>query len=76
MLIILRAAAPSRTLTWGILVLGITVLSLYFMIDIQVMIRGKHRYSVTPDEYIVAAALLYVDMMYIFLFVVLIIARK
>lgn len=76
MLVILYALLPSKSIIWVIMVSGILLLSLYFMIDIQLMVKGRHRYTLTPDDYIIASALLYIDIMYIFVFLILIIGKK
>ncbi|KAL4616915.1 protein lifeguard 1-like [Arapaima gigas] len=41
----------------------------YLVIDTQLMLGGKHRYSISPEEYIFAALNLYVDIISVFLFI-------
>ncbi|GAB1604485.1 protein lifeguard 1-like [Argonauta hians] len=42
--------------------------SLYLVYDTQLMLGGKHRYSLSPEEYIFAALNLYIDIVQIFQF--------
>ncbi|XP_069770495.1 protein lifeguard 1 [Narcine bancroftii] len=49
--------------------LGTLVFSVYLVIDIQLMLGGKHRYSLSPEEYIFAALNLYLDIVNLFLFI-------
>ncbi|XP_017023731.1 protein lifeguard 1 [Drosophila kikkawai] len=47
--------------------LGALVFSFYLVFDTQMMVGGKHRYSISPEEYIFAALNLYMDVVNIFL---------
>ncbi|XP_020811643.1 protein lifeguard 1 [Drosophila serrata] len=47
--------------------LGALLFSFYLVFDTQMMMGGKHRYSISPEEYIFAALNLYMDMVNIFL---------
>lgn len=67
---------PSKGLTWVLLIGGIVMLSIYFIIDIQLMMGGKHKYSLAPEDYILAATLLYVDIIYIFLYILMILGQS
>ncbi|XP_055512151.1 protein lifeguard 1 [Leucoraja erinacea] len=49
--------------------LGTLIFSVYLVIDIQLMLGGKHRYSLNPEEYIFAALNLYLDIVNLFLFI-------
>uniref|UniRef100_S4RAS8 Uncharacterized protein n=1 Tax=Petromyzon marinus TaxID=7757 RepID=S4RAS8_PETMA len=49
--------------------LGALVFAVYLVIDTQLMMGGKHRYSLNPEEYIFAALNLYIDIVSIFLFI-------
>lgn len=43
------------------------IFSLYLVFDTQLMIGGKHRYSISPEEYIFATLNLYLDIINIFM---------
>ncbi|GAB1604487.1 protein lifeguard 1-like [Argonauta hians] len=49
--------------------LGALLFSFYLVFDTQLMLRGKHQYSLSPEEYVFAALNLYVDIVQIFLFI-------
>ena len=49
--------------------LGALLFSFYLIYDTQLMIGGKHSYSISPEEYIFAALNLYLDIIQIFLFI-------
>ncbi|XP_066571562.1 protein lifeguard 1 isoform X2 [Amia ocellicauda] len=53
--------------------LGTVVFSVYLVIDTQLMLGGKHKYSINPEEYIFAALNLYLDIINLFLFLLQII---
>jgi len=53
--------------------LGALLFSAYLVYDTQLMIGGKHQYSISPEEYIFAALNLYLDVINIFLYVLRII---
>ncbi|XP_060077292.1 protein lifeguard 1-like [Ylistrum balloti] len=48
--------------------LGALLFSAYIVFDTQMMIGGKHKYSLSPEEYIFAALNLYLDIVNLFLF--------
>lgn len=50
-------------------VCGALLFSLYLIYDTQMMMGGKHKYSISPEEYIFAALNLYLDIINIFLFI-------
>merc|ERR1719348_1558950 len=52
---------------------GAFLFSLYIIYDTQMMMGGKHKYSVSPEEYIFAALNLYLDIINLFLFILRII---
>ncbi|XP_050351778.1 protein lifeguard 1-like isoform X1 [Nymphalis io] len=52
---------------------GALIFSLYLVYDTQLMMGGKHKYSISPEEYIFAALNLYLDIVNIFLFILTII---
>ncbi|KAI3383692.1 hypothetical protein SNEBB_006542 [Seison nebaliae] len=47
--------------------LGALLFSIYLVYDTQLIIGGKHKYSISPEEYIMAALNLYIDIAYIFM---------
>ncbi|XP_046993181.1 protein lifeguard 1-like [Schistocerca americana] len=53
--------------------LGALIFSVYLVYDTQLMIGGKHKYSISPEEYIFAALNLYLDIINIFLYILTII---
>ncbi|XP_048463893.1 A-kinase anchor protein 9-like [Rhincodon typus] len=53
--------------------LGTLIFSIYLVVDTQLMLGGKHRYSLSPEEYIFAALNLYLDTINLFLFILQII---
>ncbi|MBN3325062.1 LFG1 protein, partial [Atractosteus spatula] len=48
---------------------GTLVFSVYLVMDTQLMLGGKYKYSLSPEEYIFAALNLYLDIITIFLFI-------
>ncbi|XP_011882511.1 PREDICTED: protein lifeguard 1-like [Vollenhovia emeryi] len=56
--------------------LGALVFSMYLIYDTQMMIGGKHKYSLSPEEYIFAALNLYIDVVNIFLYILTIIGAS
>lgn len=48
---------------------GVLIFSLYLLYDTQLMLGGKHQYSISPDEYVFAALNLYVDVVQIFMYI-------
>ncbi|CAH2039299.1 unnamed protein product, partial [Iphiclides podalirius] len=55
---------------------GALLFSLYLVYDTQLMMGGKHKYSISPEEYIFAALNLYLDIINIFLFILTIIGAS
>lgn len=53
--------------------LGALLFSVYLIYDTQMMMGGKHKYSISPEEYIFAALNLYVDIINIFVYILTII---
>ena len=45
----------------------------YIVFDTQMMLGGKHKYSLSPEEYIFAALNLYLDVVNLFLFILTIV---
>ena len=48
---------------------GALLFSFYLVYDTQLMLGGKHKYSLSPEEYIFAALNLYLDIINIFIYV-------
>ncbi|XP_029444725.1 protein lifeguard 1-like [Rhinatrema bivittatum] len=53
--------------------LGVLIFAVYLVVDTQLMMGGKHRYSIDPEEYVFAALNLYLDIINLFLFILQII---
>jgi FtsH-binding integral membrane protein len=49
--------------------LGAGLFSMYLVFDTQLMIGGKHKYSISPEDYIFAALNIYVDIINLFLLI-------
>ncbi|XP_049777973.1 protein lifeguard 1-like [Schistocerca cancellata] len=64
---------PSRVMLLLYSAFGAILFSVYLIYDTQLMLGGKHKYSISPEEYIFAALNLYVDVINIFLYVLAII---
>ncbi|XP_037941053.1 protein lifeguard 1-like, partial [Teleopsis dalmanni] len=55
---------------------GALLACIFLIYDTQIMMGGKHKYSVSPEEYIFAALNLYMDVVRIFLYVLQLIGNK
>lgn len=64
---------PGRTLMLVYASLGALIFCIYLVYDIQLMMGGKHKYSISPEEYIFAALNLYVDIVNIFMYILMLI---
>ncbi|XP_067944414.1 protein lifeguard 1-like [Watersipora subatra] len=53
--------------------MGALVFGLYLVFDTQLMLGGKHKYSLSPEEYVFAALNLYIDVINIFLYILTIV---
>lgn len=58
---------PGRTISLIYASLGAFIFSIYLVYDTQMMMGGKHKYSISPEEYIFAALNLYLDIVQIFM---------
>ena len=47
---------------------GALIFSMYIVYDTQLMMGGKHKYSLSPEEYIFASLSLYLDIINLFLY--------
>ena len=54
--------------------LGALLFSVYLVVDTQMMMGGKHKYTISPEEYIFAALNLYLDVINLFLYILQIVA--
>lgn len=54
--------------------IGVILFSLYLIYDTQLMIGGDHKYSISPEDYILATLTLYLDIINIFIYILSIIA--
>jgi len=45
----------------------------YLVVDTQLMVGGRHKYSLSPEEYIFGALNLYLDIVNIFMFTLLLV---
>jgi len=52
---------PETIMTLLIACVGSIIYSLYLIYEIQILINGNHEYSISPDEYILAALTIHVD---------------
>ena len=48
---------------------GALIFMLYIVMDTQLMIGGKHKYSIDPEEYVFAALNLYLDIVNLFIYI-------
>ncbi|XP_067121174.1 protein lifeguard 1-like [Centruroides vittatus] len=55
--------------------IGALIFSLYIIFDTQMMLGGKHKYAISPEEYIFAVLNLYLDIINLFLMILQIIAN-
>jgi len=52
---------------------GALVFSLYLVYDTQLMLGGKHKYALSPEEYIFAALNIYLDVVQLFMYILMIV---
>ena len=55
--------------------LGAFIFGVYIIFDTQLMMGGKHKYALDPEEYIFASLNLYLDVINLFLFILQIIGN-
>nr|CAD7437719.1 unnamed protein product [Timema bartmani]CAD7451940.1 unnamed protein product [Timema tahoe] len=67
---------PGKTITLVYASLGALLFSVYLVYDTQLMLGGKHKYSISPEEYIFAALNLYLDIVNIFIYILTIIGAS
>jgi FtsH-binding integral membrane protein len=56
--------------------LGVIVFSFFIVFDMQMIVGGKHAHQFTPDDYIYASFVLYLDIINLFLKVLQMLGRK
>eukprot|EP00088_Acartia_fossae_P063136 TRINITY_DN7676_c0_g1_i3.p1 TRINITY_DN7676_c0_g1~~TRINITY_DN7676_c0_g1_i3.p1 ORF type:complete len:244 (-),score=41.44 TRINITY_DN7676_c0_g1_i3:224-955(-) len=66
----------TRTLRLVYAAIGAIIFSLYIIYDTQIMIGGKHKYSLSPEEYVFASLNLYLDIINLFLYILSIIGNS
>jgi len=64
---------PGKTIHMVYASLGALLFCCYLVFDVQLMLGGKHKYSISPEEYIFAALNLYLDIINIFLYILAIV---
>jgi len=52
---------------------GALIFSLYIIYDTQLMMGGKHKYSLSPEEYVFASLNLYLDVINLFMYILMIV---
>lgn len=73
---IVVAFIPGKTAHIAYASCGALLFSLYLIYDTQMMMGGKHKYSISPEEYIFAALNLYLDIINIFIYILSIIGAS
>ncbi len=56
--------------------LGVIVFSIYIVIDTKLIIGGNRRFQLSTDDYVVGALLLYIDIIELFMYLLLLLAKK
>lgn len=67
---------PGKTVQLIYSSLGALLFSVYLVYDTQIMMGGKHKFSISPEEYVFAALCLYLDVINIFLHILSIIGAS
>lgn len=71
--IILSFTGLSKAAMIGYGSAGALIFSLYIIYDTQLMMGGKHKYSLDPEEYIFAALNIYLDVINLFMYILMIV---
>merc|ERR1712228_1076032 len=53
--------------------IGALIFCFYLVFDTQLMLGGKHKYSISPEEYILAALNLYLDIINLFIYILMLV---
>ena len=56
--------------------IGALIFSLYIVYDTQLMMGGKHKYALDPEEYIFASLNLYLDIINLFMYILMIVGAS
>jgi len=56
--------------------IGTIIFSLYIIYDTQLMLGGKHKYALSPEEYVFASLNLYLDIVNLFMYILQIIGSS
>ena len=72
----MRQISPFSSLTTGIGAAGASIFSVYLIIDTQMIMGGHHKYKLSPEEYVMAAIAIYLDILNIFLYILKIVGQK
>lgn len=67
---------PGKIMTLVYASIGAVLFSIYLIYDTQLMMGGKHKYSISPEEYIFAALNIYLDIVNIFMYILAIIGAS
>lgn len=59
---------PSKAMVLLYATAGTILISIYLIVDTQLMMGGAHKYSISPEEYIFATLNVYTDIVQLFLF--------
>ncbi|XP_067634073.1 protein lifeguard 1-like [Eurosta solidaginis] len=60
---------PSRILIICYCSIGVVIFSMYLVFDIQIMMGGRHKFAISPEDYIFAALSIYIDIVTIFMYI-------
>jgi len=60
---------PSQMTQIGMSAFGACLFGMYIVFDTQMMLGGKHKYAISPEEYIFASLNLYLDIVNMFLYI-------
>ena len=63
----------SRYAIIGYAAAGALIFMVYIVYDTQIMMGGKHKYALDPEEYVFAALNLYLDIINLFMYLLTII---
>ncbi|XP_038058096.1 protein lifeguard 1-like isoform X2 [Patiria miniata] len=72
---IFAAIFHSRVLDIVYASIGAIIFGLYIVFDTQLILGGKHKYSISQEEYIFAALNLYVDIVQMFMMMLMLVGR-
>lgn len=67
---------PGRTMILVYSSCGALLFCVYLIYDTQMMMGGKHKHSISPEEYVFAAITLYLDVINIFMYILSIIGAS